>query len=222
MALQEWLHDARRPNNHIQLTAAAFAYFATAVTWKPFSAARCQIIFAKPRSTFKALNIIHYNAVHSQLRLLAECGKCTICTSPPLSFSTLALPCLLLTRCHSIDQEPGVQKQRNVLLIKDGCCSQLFKSFQFSAELSNGAFFNRTPSCMHVTVSVALYQRCNCDYLDLQCTQNAIRWNKILSLSFRFPTLSNTFSFILRFFMYTMPLFTYFNQMINMYKDCLE
>ena len=35
------------------------------------------------RSTFKALNIIHYNAVHS--RLLAECGKCRICTSPPLS-----------------------------------------------------------------------------------------------------------------------------------------
>ena len=126
-------------------------------------------LFCAARSTFKALNIIHYNAVHSQLRLLVECGKCTICTSPPLSFSTLALPCLLLTRCHSTDQEPAFQKQRNVLLIEDGC-----RSFQLSAELSNGAFFNRTPSCMHFTVSAALYQRCNCDYLDLCCTQNVI------------------------------------------------
>ena len=75
--------------------------------------------FCAARSTFKALNIIHYNAVHSQLRLLVECGKCTICTSPPLSFSTLALPCLLLTRCHSTDQEPAFQKQRNVLLIEE-------------------------------------------------------------------------------------------------------
>ena len=57
MALQEWLHDARRANanNHIQLTtaaAAAFASSATAVTWNPFSAlrlppARCQLIFAR-------------------------------------------------------------------------------------------------------------------------------------------------------------------------------
>ena len=52
------------PNNQIQLTAAA------TVTWNPFSAprlppARCQLIFCA-RYTFKALNIIHYNAVHSR------------------------------------------------------------------------------------------------------------------------------------------------------------
>ena len=66
---------------------------AVSVTWNPFSApslppARCQLIFCA-RSTFKALNIIHYNAVHSRLPalLLAECGKCRIRTLlSPLCF----------------------------------------------------------------------------------------------------------------------------------------
>ena len=54
---------AAAPNNQIQLAAAV------SVTWNPFSApslppARCQLIFAL-ESTFKALNIIHYNALHS-------------------------------------------------------------------------------------------------------------------------------------------------------------
>ena len=78
---------AAAPNNQIQLIAAV------SVTWNPFSApslppARCQLIFCA-RSTFKALNIIHYNAVHSRLPalLLAECGKCRIRTLlSPLCF----------------------------------------------------------------------------------------------------------------------------------------
>ena len=103
-----------------------------------------------------------------------------------LHFSTSVVPpCLLLTRCHSCDQEPGFQKQRNVLLIEDGC-------FQLCAELSNGAFLiGRPHACMSLSVLLfikdAIAIILTCDALKMLYTAEE---NFILLIS-----ISDTFKF---------------------------
>ena len=82
MALQEWLHDATAaPQQSNPTHCCCHCHVEPIFSSSPSSSSLSTHFCA--RSTFKALNIIHYNAVHS--RLLAECGKCRICTSPPLS-----------------------------------------------------------------------------------------------------------------------------------------